>query len=715
MKKVRYKALMIVFLTTIFASCGRQQNNDEGIISSESNNSEAVIGTVGHGLKENSSDEDYITYNGEELCLEYSICASGVKDKGIGFMIYIDGIPQQYRVDGTSEYQYMHVFYPEDNAEQTVLFGLNPNVGEKGAELELCVASVFCPDYVPDMNSSKGYGIYHDMVESIYTICYLESPTRNISSESGVRVTEICKASEKREDTEEATDFSYKFYIDDTDVSLGNYYNIGDKEQLKLNLEISGVDGAAYVCNFYIDHTPCLIDNPIYIETKTGIQTDIEVVLDATDLEGGNTLYAVMVPRNVVQMSEQSIRLQKTSSVFLIREMEDDISKNEEIESEQQIDETIETETTEEQTENPEAIINAPTEIPTESEESTENGQPTEEVDVTDDGTKKQSEQTAYMGTKGLDIYYAGEGKCILLSDEAELVDIATLTSLKKSDNLEQNVSLYDISYREVLRYPEGYYIFGISSDYESIKIINFDRDLKFKSLTSFSDTQADQKNIKYFKLYDSGNKLLYGLWGGLYTYDFQTKETQKLLDKNLYVDSCDVSLDGKTVYFSADEYVDDTYNARLFGAIDLDTKEVTYNAEDHLWGKLWCYGEQVLVEEADIYGKELEHIVMRRDADGNIHIFPFTDKKEYTHIETSTEGNYYSTSTVVKGEGFYVRIYESKNGKMIREIPMLYSEYGEKFRLSNVLICEKEKKIIFSVHYGYAEEWQSYLISMDL
>ncbi len=406
----------------------------------------------------------------------------------------------------------------------------------------------------------------------------------------------------------------------------------------------------------------------------------------------------------------------EVSSEALEATMTDTVDSESPIEHEKTIEEspiaTEESTEIEASTENGKSTEN---EIPTESEESTENGRTAEEADITDDGTEKQSEQTAYMGTKGLDIYYAGEGKCILLSDEAELVDIATLTSLKKSDNLEQNVSLYDFSYRKILMYPEGYYIFGISSDYESIKIINFDRDLKFKSLTSFSDTQADQKNIKYFKLYDSGNKLLYGLWGGLYTYDFQTKETQKLLDKNLYVDCCDVSPDGKTVYFSADEYVDDTYNARLFGAIDLDTKEVTYNTEDHLWGKLWCYGEQVLVEEADIYGKELEHIVMRRDADGNIHTFPFMDKKEYTHIETSTEGNYYSTSTVVKGEGFYVRIYESKNGKMIREIPMLYSEYGEKFRLSNVLICEKEKKIIFSVHYGYAEEWQSYLISMDL
>ena len=55
-------------------------------------------------------------YTGGEMTLPIFLESSGrVQTVGIGILLFLDGKPQPYRLEGESEYTYLHIFYPTSN------------------------------------------------------------------------------------------------------------------------------------------------------------------------------------------------------------------------------------------------------------------------------------------------------------------------------------------------------------------------------------------------------------------------------------------------------------------------------------------------------------------------------------------------------------------------------------------------------------------------
>ncbi|GAC40918.1 hypothetical protein [Paenibacillus popilliae] len=72
-----------------------------------------ILGDLGHGLVNPDRDENGdmrpLRYNGGELTIPYAVNASG-KAKNVGFLVFIDGIPQPYKMNTTdTSYAYAHV------------------------------------------------------------------------------------------------------------------------------------------------------------------------------------------------------------------------------------------------------------------------------------------------------------------------------------------------------------------------------------------------------------------------------------------------------------------------------------------------------------------------------------------------------------------------------------------------------------------------------
>ena len=98
-------------------------------------------------------------YDGGEFRLDYQYSVIG-KLNTIGFLLFLDGRPQPYKVDDTTaDYEYCHLFAAGE--DQTFSFLFEPVTGSAGDLLTLTVVSITNPDFQPDMKDTSGYGWYH--------------------------------------------------------------------------------------------------------------------------------------------------------------------------------------------------------------------------------------------------------------------------------------------------------------------------------------------------------------------------------------------------------------------------------------------------------------------------------------------------------------------------------------------------------------------------
>lgn len=284
-----------------------------------------VIGTLGHGIAEYLTDEtagkSYITYEGGELEIKYGALATGMAEQGVGFMIFIDGKAQVYRTEDESGYQYMHTCYFQDNVDNRFSFYLTPSTGQTGDELEIYIASVYYPEYKPDMITSKGYGIYHHMTGSSYTLKYYATPVQMQDDVWNTGIVTAVGTRERLISEGERTSRMPSLYIDSQDVSAGNYYVTGEKTKLQVRLEVMDPPGAEYGCTFFIDHEAVSKswDEALHICIQSGKAAVIEAELDISALEGGDTFYAVLVPCDKAQIDELDLGVEKTNSVLLVK------------------------------------------------------------------------------------------------------------------------------------------------------------------------------------------------------------------------------------------------------------------------------------------------------------------------------------------------------------------------------------------------------------
>ncbi len=147
-----------------------------------------------------------------------------------------------------------------------------------------------------------------------------------------------------------------------------------------------------------------------------------------------------------------------------------------------------------------------------------------------------------------------------------------------------------------------------------------------------------------------------------------------------------------------------------------MDGEKQQEESIEHLWGGIWAFEDFALIEEAELMGRGREGTVFRYDAGGGIRSFPLFDSDENGSITVSCHGAYYATRTTMDGDEsrYVIRIYSSKDGSMVKELPLTYEEYGDDFRLSGFLICDDVKRIIL---YGTwkGQETNTWIVSESL
>ena len=269
-------------------------------------------------------------YDGGEFRLDYRFSLTGKMDT-VGFLLFLDGQPQPYKVnDTTAEYEYCHSFPAGEDQSFSFLF--EPVTGSTGDTLALTVVSITNPDFQPDMESTSSYGWYHKTLDSRVELQFNADAPDAHSDLPPVR--EIFSQSEAREEKATAQ------YVENElpkygwgDVSMdtldsGIYYtfscdggitydNLLVSAPVPLRFTMCGTAGTSYSIAFFLDHQPVKLgeSTSCSVALSKGGVMELEAVIDPDKLGQFHTFYCVAVPQDGA-----SGPLIKTNSILLYKE-----------------------------------------------------------------------------------------------------------------------------------------------------------------------------------------------------------------------------------------------------------------------------------------------------------------------------------------------------------------------------------------------------------
>ncbi|WP_322200903.1 hypothetical protein [Acutalibacter intestini] len=269
-------------------------------------------------------------YDGGEFRLEYQFSLTGKMDS-VGFLLFLDGQPQPYKVnDTTAEYEYCHSFPAEEDQRFSFLF--EPVTGSTGDTLALTVVSITNPDFQPDMESTSSYGWYHKTLDSRVELQFNADAPAAPSDLPPVR--EIFSQSEAREEKvtaqyveNELPKYGWGGVSMDT-LDSGIYYtfscdgdipydNLRVSAPAPLRFTMCGTAGTSYSIAFFLDHQPVKLDESTArsVTLSKGGVIELEAVIDPAKLGQFHTFYCVAVPQG-----RASGPFFKTNSILLYKE-----------------------------------------------------------------------------------------------------------------------------------------------------------------------------------------------------------------------------------------------------------------------------------------------------------------------------------------------------------------------------------------------------------
>ncbi|MCR2025988.1 hypothetical protein [Anaerotruncus colihominis] len=269
-------------------------------------------------------------YDGGEFRLEYQFSLTGKMDT-VGFLLFLDGQPQPYKVnDTTAEYEYCHSFPAGEDQSFSFLF--EPVSGSTGDTLALTVVSITNPDFQPDMESTSSYGWYHKTLDSRVELKFnADAP---VARSDATPVREIFSQCEVREEKvtaqyveNELPKYGWGGVSMDT-LDSGIYYtfscdggitydNLRVSALVPLRFTMCGTAGTSYSIAFFLDHQPVKLDESTFcsITLNKGGVMELEAVIDPDKLGQFHTFYCVAVPQDGV-----SAPFFKTNSILLYKE-----------------------------------------------------------------------------------------------------------------------------------------------------------------------------------------------------------------------------------------------------------------------------------------------------------------------------------------------------------------------------------------------------------
>ena len=343
MRKRFLSLAMIFILPFTVTACGNYniadenappKNEEDPFVQSEKNGD---LGFLSHGEANPARADDQSVlpyeYNGGEFVLDYQFSSEGKLDS-IGFLLFLDGKPQAYKVNDTgAEYEYLHCFRTSEKHEEKFSFVFTPDTGKKGDTLNMTVMSVTRPDFQPDMKETSSYGWDHQSFERMLKLHFNEDAPESDGtygeSETvfrDVRISEEKVTSSFIEKelvkvgwngvTMDTLDNSVYSMISYEDKVVYDNINLTGKDTLTVRYTLCGTPGAKYSISFFLNHKPISFDETVSYDVtlSKGNVWIIEATIDTAKLDGFNTFYATAVA------ADNDLVTSKTGSILLYKD-----------------------------------------------------------------------------------------------------------------------------------------------------------------------------------------------------------------------------------------------------------------------------------------------------------------------------------------------------------------------------------------------------------
>ena len=292
--------------------------------------------SFGFETQERDSLGAYLTYTGGELVVPCSIDTSGnIGSKGIGVLLFVDGLPQPYKAEG-KDYAYLHTFAFDRPESRIVGLTFTPVTGEAGDELECYAVPVLTPNYSYTEEGDLSF-VYTSVVpEAGCRLKYQETPPAEVFPKAGLRLSQLEIRKEPLSYLDVGTwteqelqeNLEYHFFANNVPDTGHHYvYEVQEKQPVQLRFEVYGTPYVRYGLVFFVDNQPVAPQDgtPIFVDVETGQKTIVEAQLDMTGFDTESVLYAILVPQNYFSTPIRTFAFATASSpIFLLEGASED-------------------------------------------------------------------------------------------------------------------------------------------------------------------------------------------------------------------------------------------------------------------------------------------------------------------------------------------------------------------------------------------------------
>ena len=338
MKRVLIICCAIIIMSLLLSSCTSNGSNSYDKPSKTVSNpfdfsSEEESDSVGFGFGP-VNPVDKLTYTGKPIEREYLYENTGNVDCKLGFMIFIDGIPQAYKVDDESTEEIMHQFSVSRKDKIKFKVSLKPTIGEKDNVYGLYAVTLLNPSFMPASDiPNPTFGNNHTLSQVLpVTLKYLESvksPILKVNSKYSTQMVndEIKKeylSQSKDNKNEYVPNGAHLFHLIYKDDYKQTKIEITKGSNLNLKLEgFCGPEDASYRTTVFIDNKPVkTFDGHDYLEMqlKKGMLSSQDFCIDTKGLTGSYTLSTISVPVGNDYVRPQNPVVQTNCRLLVIKE-----------------------------------------------------------------------------------------------------------------------------------------------------------------------------------------------------------------------------------------------------------------------------------------------------------------------------------------------------------------------------------------------------------
>ena len=293
-----------------------------------------IIGAAGDSQKDEKGT--FYTYNGGEMVLPFRVEGSGsIVCSGIGILLFVDGLPQPYKTEGT-DYGFLHTFFPPDNEDYTVDLVFTPVTGKAGDDLEVYAVSVLAPNYSYTSKDSQAFPYTGGSPSAGFRLKYQQTPPEETFPKESLWLSNVEIRKESLSfseigdwsEQELQENLEYHFFANNIlDTSAPYVYEVEGAQPIHLRYEVFGSPYVRYHLVFFVDNQPVASreGTPILVDVETGQKTVVEAQLDMTGFDTESVLYAVLVPQNYFSTPTRTFATVTPSSpIFLLEGASED-------------------------------------------------------------------------------------------------------------------------------------------------------------------------------------------------------------------------------------------------------------------------------------------------------------------------------------------------------------------------------------------------------